>query len=130
MRTQRSLVADRILRGMKVSTVDYPLAAALTDLEDYYRAGTFTGGMLSTSDTLGAEARFAELIKQDRIEVTFVRTAAGKALQACIARGGRAGLRGLMTQPSDAGLAALALGHSPEVAQDLLRRARIAGVCL
>jgi hypothetical protein len=129
MRTQRSIVAERILRGMKAPTAAYPLAAALTDLEDYYRAGTFTGGMLSTSDTLGAEAKFAELIKQDRIQVGFVATSAGKALQVCLARGGRAGLRSLMTQPSDAGLMALVAGQSPAIAQDLLQRARIAGVC-
>jgi hypothetical protein len=129
MRTQRSLIADRILRGLKAPTTDYPLAAAMSDLEDYYRAGTFTGGMLSTSDTLGAEAKFANLIKQDRIEISFVATAAGKALQACIRKGGRAGLRSLMTTPSDAGLLALVGGASPAIAQDLLQRARIAGIC-
>jgi hypothetical protein len=137
MRTQRSIVADRILRGMKASTIDYPLAAVLTDLEDYYRAETFTGGMLSTSETLGAEAKFAELLKQDRIEVTFVSTAAGRALRACLLRQHpgltqaqpKARLLALMAQPSSAGFALLLSGQSPEVAEALLQKATLAGIC-
>jgi hypothetical protein len=137
MRTQRTIVADRILRGTKLSTIDYPMAAALTDLEDYYRAGTFTGGLLGTSEALGAEARFAELLKQDRIEVNFVSTAAGQALRACLLRP-RSGvsqadqkkrLLALMTQPSSAGFALLLSGQSPEIAQDLLQRATLQGIC-
>jgi hypothetical protein len=137
MRTQRSLVAERILRGIKASTADYPLATALTDLEDYYRAGTFTGGMLSTSDTLGAEARLAELAKQQRVEVTFIPTAAGRALRTCLLRQ-RPGvtqaeqttrLVGLMRQPSRRSFALLLTGNAPEIAEDLLQRATLAGFC-
>jgi hypothetical protein len=131
MRTQRSIVAERILRGMRVSTTVYPLAAALTDLEDYYRAGTFTGGMLATSETLGAEARFAEAAKADRIEVTFVSTAAGQALRACLLRPGvtQEQLVHLMAQPSRRNFALLLAGQSPDVAQVVLQRARISGIC-
>ena len=131
MRTQRSTVAERILRGIKASTEDYPLATALSDLEDYYRAGTFTGGILGTTAVLGAEERFAELNKQTRVEVTFVPTAAGRALRACLLRPGvqQEQLVGLMTQPSRRGFALLLSGQSPEVAQALLQRARNAGIC-
>jgi hypothetical protein len=137
MRTQRTIVADRILRGTRLSTTDYPMAAALSDLEDYYRAGTFTGGLLGTSEALGAEARFAELLKQDRIEVNFVSTPAGQALRACLLHS-RAGvspaeqkrrLLPLIAQPSSAGFALLLSGQSPAVAQDLLQRATLQGIC-
>lgn len=131
MRTQRSVVAERILRGMKTSTIDYPLAAALTDLEDYYRAGTFTGGMLATTETLGVEARFAEAAKADRLEVTFVSTAAGKALTECLLQDGvkQEQLVNLMSQPSRRNFALLLTGQSPEMAQIILQRARNAGIC-
>ncbi|MDP3076816.1 hypothetical protein [Bradyrhizobium sp.] len=141
MRTQRSIVAERIFRGMKLSTSSYPLATALTDLEDYYRAGTLTGGILGTSDALGAEARLAELAKQDRVEVTFVSTAAGKALEACVLRVPAGAARkaklnrllGLMNEP-DAAIAArkfalLRIGQTPAVAEGLLRDATLAGIC-
>jgi hypothetical protein len=137
MRTQRTIVAQRLLRGSRLSTMDYSLASALTDLEDYYRAGTFTGGILGTSEALGAEARFAEQLKQDSIAVNFVSTAAGKALAACLHRPRsnitvaqqRARLIGLMTPPSAAGFALLILGQSPPIAEELLQRATAAGIC-
>lgn len=59
MEANRAYVSNRILNGMKQSTTDYPLAAALSDLEAYYRAGTFTGGLLSTSEVIAADAQNA-----------------------------------------------------------------------
>jgi hypothetical protein len=59
MEAKRSEISSRILRGMKLSTTDYPLAAALSDLEAYYRAGTFTGGLLSANQVLAADAQQA-----------------------------------------------------------------------
>ena len=131
MRTRRAAVAERILGGMKASTIDYPLAAALLDLEDYYRAGTFTGGMLSTTETLGAEARFAELNKQQRLEITFNPSAAARALNDCLLQEGvtQQQLVGLMAKPSRRGFAALLVGEAPEVAASVLQKARAAGIC-
>jgi hypothetical protein len=137
MRTQRSNVAERILRGLKLPTSDYSFAAALTDLEDYYRAGTFTGGILGTSDALGAEARLAEQLKQDRIEVDFVRTTAGDALQTCLTTPHpgvtpaqqKKRLVGLMVQPSATGFALAISGQAPAIADDLLQRATQVGFC-
>jgi hypothetical protein len=116
---------------MRHSTADYPLAAALSDLEDYYRAGTFTGGLLGTTATLGAEAKFADLLKQDRIEITYDPTVAGRALGACVRRSKATAdkLVALMSTPSHAGLAALTAGQFPEVAETLLQKARLAGIC-
>ena len=135
MRTQRSLVADQIFRGMRKSTSDYTLAEALTDLEEYYRAGTFTGGVLATSDTLGAEAKFAESLKAEKLEIAYVSTAVGGALRECILRRGsspadqRALLNKLMGNGVNRGLTQLMAGKHPAIAEDLLRRARIQGIC-
>jgi len=131
MRTQRTIVAERILRSTRLSTKDYPLAAALTDLEDYYRAGTFTGGLLGTSEALGAEARFAEATKADRIEIAFSPTPAADALNACLQRSDvdQDQLVKLMTKPSQAGFFAILGGASPEMAEIVLQRARTRGIC-
>jgi hypothetical protein len=131
MRTQRARVADRIRQGMSMTTAQYPLAVALSDLEDYYRAGTFTGGLLSTTETVAAEARLAEELKDDRVEVAFAPTPAAQALRACLLRPGVTAdqLVGLMTTPSRRNFAAVLSGHSPAAAEALLQRARIAGIC-
>lgn len=131
MRTSRATIAERIIRGMRASTVDYPLAAALRDLEEYYRAGTFTGGVLSTTETLGVEARFAERNKQQSLEVTFNPSAAAQALNDCLLQESvtRKQFLDLMTPPSSRGLAAILLGDSPEMAEILLQRARVKGIC-
>jgi hypothetical protein len=137
MRTQRSIVGERILRGLRLPTNEYPIAAALTDLEDYYRAGTFTGGILGTSDALGAEARLAEQLKQDRIEVDFVPSSTGDALQACLTAPHpgitqaqqKKRLVGLMAQPSATGFALAISGQAPAIADDLLQRATQVGFC-
>lgn len=59
MEAKRAEISSRILRGMRLSTIDYPLAAALSDLEAYYRAGTFTGGLLSTNEVIASDAQNA-----------------------------------------------------------------------
>jgi hypothetical protein len=129
MRTQRSLIGERILRGMKASTIDYPLAAALTDLEDYYRAGTFTGGMIGTTATLGAEATQAEEAKAERIEVAYVKTAAGDALQDCLLTVGQDKLLALMSSRSRSRLMAMIDGKFPGEAQLLLQKAQKSKIC-
>lgn len=59
MEAKRAEISSRILRGMRLSTIDYPLAAAMSDLEAYYRAGTFTGGLLSTNEVIAADTQKA-----------------------------------------------------------------------
>ena len=134
MRTQRTLVAERILRGLKLSTLDYPIAEALRDLEDYYRAGTFTGGVLGTSAALGAEEKYAEDLKGERIELAFSSTPAGLALLSCTDRpGAKAQLLKLLPTPSGVNpevfLVYLQTGKSPGTAQEVLRKARNQGIC-
>lgn len=60
MRAARDTVAARqILPRMNESTVTYPLSAALHDLEDYYRAGTFTAGLIPALQDSGGAAESA-----------------------------------------------------------------------
>jgi hypothetical protein len=134
MRAQRARVAERILAGTRRSILEYPVAAALTDLEDYYRAGTFTGGIISTSETVAADARLSEQLKAARIEFAFVGTPAGQALTTCAVRPGAKArlLRLVPTSPGvspEVSLVLLQSGQSPGVAQEVLARARNLGIC-
>jgi len=134
MRAQRARVAERLVAGMKMSTLDYPLAAALSDLEEYYRAGTFTGGLIATSETVAVDAKLAEQLKAERVQLAFVATPAGAALRAWAVRpGAKAQLLAMLPTPAgvrpEVFLIALQTGQSPAVAQSVLANARSAGIC-
>jgi hypothetical protein len=140
MRAQRARVGERILRGMKASTTDYPLAAALSDLEEYYRAGTFTGGIISTSETVAVDAKLSEQLKAERVELAFVATPAGGALRRCAAlpsppgqRTRKARLLDILPTPPGVNpevfLIALQTGQSPRVAENVLATAHNQGIC-
>jgi len=53
MRAQRDIVAKNILKGMVQPSLTYPLSRALSDLEDYYRAGTFNTGVIEATKQAG-----------------------------------------------------------------------------
>ena len=55
MRASRSRIATHISVRTGQSVADYPLATALGDVEEYYRAGTLTTGIIDTSTTVGIE---------------------------------------------------------------------------
>ncbi len=55
MRLSRNNVAITIAGKMALSVADYPLWAALSDLEDYYQAGTLTSGVIDISTTVGIQ---------------------------------------------------------------------------
>jgi len=134
MRAQRARVAQRILLGMRMSTRDYPLAAALSDLEEYYRAGTFTGGIISTSETVAVDAKLSEQLRAARVQFAFVATPAGQALTTCAVRpGAKARLLGILPTPPGTNpevfLIALQTGQSPRVAEDVLANAQRQGIC-
>ena len=46
---QRDTVAKTILQRITQPTSTYPLAVALSDLEDYYRAGTMNTGLIEAA---------------------------------------------------------------------------------
>lgn len=68
MRSNRDTVATRIFKGMKLSTLDYPLSIAEADLEDYYGAGTLTAGVLKTAESVGQDAQVAEAARNLVVE--------------------------------------------------------------
>jgi hypothetical protein len=72
MRAARDNVASRqILPRVNESTVTYPLSAALHDLEDYYRAGTFTAGLIPALRDSGVAAQAASEEKVTLVQGTF-----------------------------------------------------------
>ena len=131
MRARRADIAARLLDGTRYSTDQYPLAAALSDLEAYYRAGTFTGGVLATTEVVAADARAAEEAKAATIQVRFGTTAASSALRQCFLNAGDR-LIALTVPPTGIALSTLLSGVRPDdrIRQnDLLARARARGVC-
>jgi hypothetical protein len=64
MRASRNLIAANISAKLVKGVADYPLAAALSDLEDYYNAGTLTTGVIDTSTTVGIQESDSQNIKQ------------------------------------------------------------------
>jgi hypothetical protein len=70
MQSKRDDVATRIFGRVRESSLTYPLSAALHDLEDYYRAGTLTSGLIkataeaATNAALSAEQKVAAINQQ------------------------------------------------------------------
>jgi hypothetical protein len=57
MRARRAQVRLRLREGLRQSVEQYPVAAALADLNDYYDAGTILGALIGITETVGAEAK-------------------------------------------------------------------------
>jgi hypothetical protein len=55
MRANRAQVAARIFLHLKASSSAYPLPVALSELEDYYRAGTVTGALVQVSASVAID---------------------------------------------------------------------------
>jgi hypothetical protein len=132
MRASRDVVASRqILPRLNESSVTYPLSAALHSLEDYYRAGTFTAGLIPALEESGAAAKIAAAEKA--VTITFGITDTTKALSACINRAGTVSqLTGFVTPSTPFRLAQIRFSNSieAEAARRLvLIRARAAGIC-
>jgi hypothetical protein len=60
MRANRMIVLARIRLGMTQSVSQYPLAAGLTDVEDYYFQGTVLGALIGITKAVGVKADEAE----------------------------------------------------------------------
>lgn len=93
MRAQRdSVAAKQILPRRTESTLTYPLSAALHDLEDYYRAGTLSAGLIDALRDSGAAATDASNVKADVLRGTFGADDATAALRRYITPGGKLNL--------------------------------------
>lgn len=71
MRASRNKIAEHISARMNQNVADYPLSAALSDVEDYYRAGTLTSGVIDTSTTVGEKEKETEDSKQLVTQLTL-----------------------------------------------------------
>lgn len=60
MRSKRAQVALRLRAGLSRSILQYPFELALSDLNDYYGAGTVLGALVGITETVGATAQQAE----------------------------------------------------------------------
>jgi hypothetical protein len=65
MRSSRNGIATSISGKMAQSVADYPLWAALSDVEDYYNAGTLTTGVIDVSTTVGIQETETKAKRQD-----------------------------------------------------------------
>lgn len=64
MRANRNDQAALIYASMRCSLKDYPIGMALSDLESYYRAGTFTAGLINLSKTVAKAETEAKANKE------------------------------------------------------------------
>ena len=131
MRSARDTVAKRILQRRGESTLTYPLSAALSDLEDYYRAGTMNSGLIQAQGDSANGAAIAAANKT--IAVVYGSNASTASLAACLSKpGAEDKLVALMTPHSHAALVALAYDTSPagESARSaLMAKAKAQGIC-
>jgi len=67
MRAKRSKVATDIIARSKLNVIDYPIGMAMTDLEDYYRAGTLASAFIDLSQNASTNAE-AESRAKDQIK--------------------------------------------------------------
>lgn len=66
MNAQRKVALIPVLAGLKQDVDTYPLGQALSDLSEYYFAGTFAGGLQAIEKDSGAKEKLAD----EAIEVT------------------------------------------------------------
>ncbi|MGF7212784.1 hypothetical protein GGE65_007419 [Skermanella aerolata] len=59
MRSQRNTVLARIRSGLQRPAANYPLGAALSDLYEYFRAGTVPGALTGVNEAVTTDAQIA-----------------------------------------------------------------------
>ena len=79
MRANRTSVLARIRTGLQQGIAEYPLGAALTDVEDYYFAGTVLGALIGITEAVGVQA--AEANRRLSVATGFSQSAAARALR-------------------------------------------------
>jgi len=85
MRANRARVALRLRTGLTQPIDQYPLALGLSDLNDYYNAGTVLGALIGITETVGVEARKAE--EELRQEIRFSLDPFGRKFEQAICGG-------------------------------------------
>lgn len=88
MRANRAKVAARLLLGMRRTAAEYPLGLAMSDLEDYYRAGTLTSGLIEATRAVAEDGQAAESQKEAVVQISYGPDPSTTALRAYFAPGG------------------------------------------
>ena len=82
MEASRSQMRANIRAALKQSAEQYPLAAALQDLDLYYKVGTIPGAVIAINKSAGADAKKSDKeLKSLMIEGSFQRDDASKKLR-------------------------------------------------
>jgi hypothetical protein len=79
MNAQRQTALIPILKGLKLSSAEYPLAQGLSDIDAYYFAGTFIGALQAIQADAGEKQKQAEAVVNS---VRFREDTAAKQLRA------------------------------------------------
>jgi hypothetical protein len=84
MRARRDIIASDLVSRLRTLDIEaYPLSMALSDVDEYYAAGTIAGALIEIQKTVSAESRNAEAIKAGAVLVRFVPvTDLGRRIQA------------------------------------------------
>lgn len=70
MRARRAEVLLRLRTGLAQPLSVYPFTIALSDLNDYYNAGTVLGALIGITETVGVRAEKAELALREHFSFT------------------------------------------------------------
>ncbi|RVD55403.1 hypothetical protein EN828_25230 [Mesorhizobium sp. M2D.F.Ca.ET.185.01.1.1] len=89
MRANRAIAWSNIIRRLGDSDASYPMALALSDLEEYYRAGTIPGALLKAQATISAAEQSAQDDKQEAIVYQISKAPAQVLLRNALAPGGK-----------------------------------------
>ena len=74
MRAGRKTIRVQIIQKLALSTSAYPLEFALSDLEDYYTAGTITGALIGVSHDASRKLALAEAIEEELFSASYGKT--------------------------------------------------------
>ena len=74
MRARRQTAKAKIIQRTSHGAASYPLELALSDIEEYYRAGTITGALIGAAQDAGTSLQVADAEERDVLEARFVRT--------------------------------------------------------
>lgn len=83
MRARRADIVSHIVIRASKSVIEYPLGMAMTDLEEYYRAGTLAAAFIDLSEKIGTDASTNKRVKDvlkgggDTVTAAQVRTTVG-----------------------------------------------------
>lgn len=82
MNASRKVVLARIYSGLELDHKKYPLMKALTDVEDYFQAGTILGAVNAVSESSGEQKNEADEKIERILEGSYIKDLAGDKIRA------------------------------------------------